>query len=157
HETPALAYLLAAPVIISAQFVGDAVIAIWMQLLKLFPLLYSALDKYETESDKAVEGLVTAHGTLEFVLIFLFVAIVPAFAEETLFRGFTQSNIERSGYHHARWRVALVVASFLFALVHGSAFKLPGLMVLGLALGWMAYRTNNLFVVSLGHAVNNGL
>src|SRR5205823_4150164 len=141
--------ILAAPVILAAQFAGDAVIALWMRLLQFFPGLYSALEKYETESDKAVEGLVTAHGTLDFVLIFLFVAIVPAFAEETLFRGFTQTNIERSGNHRARSRVALVVASFLFALVHGSLFKFPGLFLLGLALGWMAYRTNNLFVGSL--------
>jgi membrane protease YdiL (CAAX protease family) len=157
HETPGIAYILAAPTIIAAQFVGNGVITIWMRLLKYFPALYSVLEKYETESDKAVEGLVTPHGPTEFVLILIFVAIVPAFAEETLFRGFTQSNIERSGYRHARTWTALIVASFLFALVHGSLFKLPGLLALGLILGWMAHRTNNLFVGSLGHAVNNGL
>ncbi len=51
---------------------------------------------------------------------------------------------------------ALLVASFLFALVHASLFKLPGLFVLGLTIGWMTYRTNNLFVGGIGHAVNNG-
>src|SRR5205807_9485021 len=34
--------------------------------------------------------------------------------------------------------------------------KLPGLFALALALGWMAYRTNNIFTGALAHAVNNG-
>jgi hypothetical protein len=41
--------------------------------------------------------------------------------------------------------------------VHISVFKFPGLLMLGLALGWMAYRTNNLFVGALAHAANNGI
>ena len=73
-----------------------------------------------------------------------------------MFRGFAQTNIERSGRWHARPVTALLVASFLFALVHASLFKLPGLFLLGLTIGWMTYRTNNLFVGGVGHMVNNG-
>ena len=155
-ETPYSAYLLAVPIILTAQIAGGAISGLWVRTLKFFPDIYSTLDKYETASDKALEGLVTAHGLLDFVLIFFFVAVVPAFAEETLFRGFAQSNIERSGKSHSRPYVALFAASILFALIHGSMFKLPGLLMLGLALGWMAYRTNNLFVGALAHAANNG-
>ena len=155
-ETPATAYVLAIPIILTAQLAGGAISAVWVRVLKFFPDFYSILDKYETASDKAQESLITAHGLQEFALIFLFVAIVPAFAEETLFRGFAQSNIERSGRRHARPYVALVVTSILFALVHASVFKFPGLLMLGLALGWMAYRTNNLLVGALAHAANNG-
>jgi membrane protease YdiL (CAAX protease family) len=155
-ETPVTAYVLAVPIILTAQIAGGAISAVWVRLLKFVPDIYSVLDKYETASDKAQESLVTAHGLGDFALIFLFVAIVPAFAEETLFRGFAQSNIERSGHRHARPYIALIVASILFALVHGSVFKFPGLLMLGLALGWMAYRTNNLLVGALAHAANNG-
>jgi membrane protease YdiL (CAAX protease family) len=157
HETPASAYLLSVPIILSAQFAGSALATMWTRCLRVFPDLYHALDKYESQSDSQMQGLVTAHGTIEFVLIFIFVALVPAFAEETLFRGFAQSNIERSGHGRARPFVALIVASILFAAIHASVFKFPGLLALGLSLGWMAYRTNNLFVGSLGHAANNGL
>lgn len=103
-----------------------------------------------------MQGLVTANGLADFLLILFFVAIVPALAEETLFRGFTQTNIERSGRYHTRPFVALFSASLLFAMVHGSLFKLPGLFALGLSLGWMTYRTNNLFTGGLAHALNNG-
>jgi len=155
-ETPVSSYLLAVPIILVAQVAGGAISAIWVRALKFFPDIYSVLDKYESANDKAQASLVTAHGIQEFAIIFIFVAIVPAFAEETLFRGFSQSNIERSGHRHARPFIALFVTSILFAMVHGSVFKLPGLLMLGLALGWMAYRTNNLFVGALAHVANNG-
>jgi membrane protease YdiL (CAAX protease family) len=158
HETPVFAYVLSVPIILSAQAVGVAISAFWTRIFEYFPYFYNIINKFESAGDEQLQGMVTAHGTIEFVLILLFVAIIPAFAEETLFRGFAQSNIERSGHrHHARPMIALVVASLFFASIHLSLFKLPGLLALGLALGWMTYRTNNLFVGSLGHAANNGI
>ena len=155
-ETPATPYLLAVPMILAAQYAGEGISAIWERFWEFAPHLYHVINQYETSSDKTMQGLVTATGPLDLILILLFVAIVPALAEEAMFRGFAQTNIERSGQWHARPATALVVASLLFALVHASLFKLPGLFVLGLVLGWMTYRTNNLFVGGIGHAINNG-
>jgi membrane protease YdiL (CAAX protease family) len=156
HETPLAAYVLAVPIMLMAQIGGSAFSALFERFWKFFPDFYQVLDQYETASDTAMQGLVTANGPMDFLLILLFVAIVPALAEETLFRGFAQTNIERSGKHHTRPFVALLSASLLFAMVHGSLFKLPGLFALGLALGWLTYRTNNLFAGGLAHALNNG-
>ncbi len=156
RETPLAAYVLAVPIMLMAQIGGSAFSTLFEHFWKFFPDFYRALDTYETASDTAMQGLVTANGPMDFLLILLFVAIVPALAEETLFRGFAQTNIERSGQHHTRPYVALFVASLLFAMVHGSLFKLPGLFVLGLTLGWLTYRTNNLFAGGLAHALNNG-
>ncbi len=155
-ETPAAAYLLAVPIMLLAQFGGSAVSVLVEHIWEFFPHFYNAINTYETAGDETMKGLVTAHGTLEFMLIFVFVAIVPALAEETLFRGFIQTNIERSGARHTRPFVALLVTSFLFATMHASLFKFPGLFALGLTLGWLTYRTNNLFTGMLAHAVNNG-
>ncbi len=157
NETPAMAYVLAVPLILTAQVAGEALSAIWIRFWKFFPDIFQSLDQYESASDKAQQGLVTAHGVLEFFIVFLFVAIVPAISEEALFRGFAQSNIERSGHHHARPWIALFSASLLFAAVHASLFKLPGLFMLGITLAWLAYRTSNLFVGALAHATNNGV
>ena len=155
-ETRAGTYLLALPIVLSAQFFGGAISALWTQALTILPF-YPQLQHVEQLSDQSMEGLVTAQSVGQFIVILLTVAVIPAFAEETLFRGFTQSNIERSGKHGPRPMIALLVTSLMFAAYHTSVFKFPGLLVLGGALGWMAYRTNNLFVGSLGHAVNNGL
>jgi len=156
RQTPGAAYMLALPIIIAAQVASVNLVGVWTYILKLFPTLYATIEKYETTADKAVEALVTARNSAELIIILFLVALIPAFAEEVLFRGFAQSNIERSGYKRTRSWSALLVASFLFALIHGSLFKLPGLLAIALVLGWMAYRTNNLFVGSVGHAVNNG-
>jgi membrane protease YdiL (CAAX protease family) len=156
HETPMVAYLLAVPIMLLAQFGGSALSALFQRAWKFFPSIYPSLEHYETADDETMKGLVTAHGTVEFLLIFLFVAIVPALAEEALFRGFAQTNIERSGRWHTRPYIALIIASIFFAMVHGSIFKFPGLLALGLTLGWLTYRTNNLFTGALAHVVNNG-
>ena len=156
RQTPGMAYILAIPMMFVAQMGGVAICTLWERFWKFFPDFYRVVDKYESASDQSMQGLVTANGPLDLLLIIIFVAIVPALAEETLFRGFTQTNIERSGHHHTRTMLALFVASFLFALVHGYLFKFPGLFALGLTLGWLTYRTNNLFVGALAHAVNNG-
>ncbi len=156
HETPVGAYLLAVPIMLLAQIGGSAASVLFERVWKFFPSVYSALDHYETASDQSLQGLVTAHGPLDFLLIFIFVALVPAIAEETLFRGFAQTNIERSGTRHSRPYLALAIASIVFAMIHLSVFKFPGLLGLGLTLGWLSYRTNNLFTGALAHAVNNG-
>ncbi|MDP4200161.1 MAG: CPBP family intramembrane metalloprotease [Bacteroidota bacterium] len=157
HRTPWIAYILSIPIMFAAQFAGEAVSSIWAKGWRLFPAIYPLLNKLESANDKQMEALVTAHGLGEFVLIFLFVAVIPAFAEETLFRGFAMTNIEHSGRSRTRPIYALFLSSALFAAIHLSVFKFPGLLSLGLALGYMASRTNNLFVGSLGHAANNGI
>jgi membrane protease YdiL (CAAX protease family) len=155
-ETPPTAYILAIPIMLLAQMGGSAISVLAEHIWKFFPTIYQPLNSYETAGDSAIQSLVTAHGPMDLLLIFLFVAIVPAFSEETLFRGFAQTNIERSGSKHTRPFVALVLASILFAAMHASVFKFPGLLVLGLTLGWLTYRTNNLFTGALAHALNNG-
>ncbi|HEY3874305.1 MAG TPA: CPBP family intramembrane glutamic endopeptidase [Candidatus Kapabacteria bacterium] len=157
RETPALAYLLAIPMMLVAQGGGVALSALFERFWKLFPHFYTTINSYENASDQSMQGLVTATSPLAFLVILVCVAIIPAIAEETLFRGFAQTNIERSGKWHTRPIIALLSASFLFALVHASLFKLPGLFALGLTLGWLTYRTNNLFTGALAHALNNGM
>jgi len=59
--------------------------------------------------------------------------------------------------HSNRW-AAIVVASFLFALIHlpGVTWHgLPGLFVLSLILGWTYERTGNLYVPIVLHMAYN--
>ncbi len=64
-ETPAAPYLLAVPIILAAQYAGEAVSAVWERGWELFPFFYHIINQYETASDKAMQGLVTATGPLE--------------------------------------------------------------------------------------------
>jgi membrane protease YdiL (CAAX protease family) len=156
RETPLPIYIIAAPLTLLAQFVGQLVSVLWIGLLKHFPG-YETLRRLQDESDRMMADIVTAHSIPELILVLLLVAIVPAVAEEVFFRGLIQTNIERSGYRRSRPYVALLITSLVFSLGHVSIFKLPGLLALGLIMGYMSYRTNNLLVGSFAHAFNNGL
>src|SRR5437773_7560756 len=124
--------------------------------LKYFPDHYSSLNAFQKTIDDMMQNLSTAHSPAELTVLLFGVAIVTAFAEESFFRGFIQTNIERSGKGRSRPITALIITSLLFAALHLSPLGFPGLLVIGLLLGWLAYRTCDLRVSALAHAFNNG-
>jgi membrane protease YdiL (CAAX protease family) len=157
-ETPVAAYLLAIPTIFAAQFVGSMLAVLWEHVLQYFPTIYHNIKEYEDLIDEATKGAAISANTLPHALIVLLtIAIIPPLAEEVVFRGFAQTNIERSGKNKPRPYVAIIWASLAFAAMHLQPIELPGLLVLGLTLGWLSYRTNNLLVGSVAHAANNGI
>ncbi len=92
---------------------------------------------------------------LRQVLFFLTLVALPAFFEELFFRGALQRLLTlRWGPHRA-----IVLASLAFALFHlyagpqGMVFAL----LMGLCLGYVAYRAGSLQEVMLVHAINNSL
>ena len=155
-QTPPALYLIAGPIMFGAQAVGQIASIFWDRAVQRLPF-YETLKELETAQDEMLAGLVGTDSLPELLFVLLVVAIVPAIAEEMFFRGFLQTNIERSGHRRSRPYIALLIASVVFALVHFSIMKLPGLLALGLAMGYMSYRTNNLIVGAFAHAVNNGM
>jgi len=156
EETPAMAYVLAIPIIFAAQLVGSMISVLWEHVLQHLPVIYSHIKELEKLSENVTKGAIMGkHSLLEAVLVFVTIAIVPALSEEILFRGFMQTNIEFSGKHGPRPYVAILWTSLAFAIIHFEPIELPGLFVLGLVLGWMSYRTGNLLVGSVGHVANN--
>jgi uncharacterized protein len=155
-QTPVTLYFLAIPIIFLAQYVGGLLSIFWGRMLDHLPMI-DKIKALEESQQEMINSMVQASSLGDFIFVLLGIAIVPAIAEEVFFRGFLQTNIERSGYRRSRPYVALFLASAIFALVHFSPLKLPGLFALGLAMGYMSYRTNNLLLGSLGHAFNNGM
>ena len=87
----------------------------------------------------------------------LFIAIIvmaflPAMFEEMLFRGAIQNLL-------VRWLkmpvLAVIITSLLFSLIHGSVYLFLSRAVLGFALGWMYYRSKNLWINIIAHFLNN--
>lgn len=155
-ETRVPVHLIGIPIIILGQIFGGAVASLWQYSLSQFPDLYSKLETFQKTIDDMMSGLTTAHSPSELAVLLLGVAIIPAFCEESFFRGFIQTNIERSGKNRSRPYVAIIIGSILFAAVHVNPMQFPGLIILGLLLGWLAYRTCDLRVSALAHAFNNG-
>lgn len=86
----------------------------------------------------------------EAVLIVTF-CVMPAILEEIAFRGLIQHWLQSA---LVPWK-ALVLASFLFALVHFSVLSFWYLFLVGCCLGWAKQKTASLYPSMLVHFLHN--
>jgi hypothetical protein len=89
---------------------------------------------------------------LDYLISIIMIAFLPAVFEETLFRGGLQNLL-------SRWFklpiVAIIITSIIFSAVHGSYLGFLSRFALGFVLGWVYYRTGNIWLNIIGHFVNN--
>lgn len=101
--------------------------------------------------EQAYRMLVGAETPLEFLFVVLVVAVVPAVAEEFLFRGLVQRSIELK----AGGLKAAIIAGFIFGAYHLNPFGIIPLVALGVFFGWLVYRSDNLTIAIAAHFFNN--
>jgi membrane protease YdiL (CAAX protease family) len=85
------------------------------------------------------------------IMVLLMVVAAPIF-EEFLVRGIFYGALAPYGCG-----IAIIISSLLFGLIHGSLYMLFYTTVLGLALGYIRYATNSLFVCTILHAIINSV
>jgi uncharacterized protein len=80
------------------------------------------------------------------------VSLLPALCEELAFRGALQSALvgRRSPVR------AVALSALVFAAFHLDPIRFPGVLLLGVAFGWLAWRTGSIWPSMVAHAVNNG-
>jgi len=83
----------------------------------------------------------------------LLATLLAPLAEEVAFRGYAQSALRT----WARPWLAVAASAFLFATMHLDPVRFPAVLLLGVAFGWMAFRSGSLWPSVAAHAVNNGL
>ena len=86
-----------------------------------------------------------------FPVVILAVAVTPAICEELLFRGFLFAGLRRHGA-----LVAILVTALLFAVMHGSIYRLLPTFFLGVVFGWVRLTTRSVAPGMIAHALNNG-
>ncbi|MBN1674391.1 MAG: CPBP family intramembrane metalloprotease [Kiritimatiellae bacterium] len=86
-------------------------------------------------------------GGVSFVALIL----LPALAEEVLFRGVMLRGFLRL----YSVRTAVLVSALLFALIHVNPYQMPLSFVLGLVTAWLFIRTRSLWPCILLHGLNN--
>jgi membrane protease YdiL (CAAX protease family) len=97
-----------------------------------------------------VEGIREASEPGWWVPVLLTCA-APAIFEELAFRGCIQSSLSRV----LAQRDALIITALLFAILHLSLFSLPHLLVMGLTLGVMRWRSGSLYPGMILHFCHN--
>ena len=122
----------------------------------LIGLCYSHFGlSYDNSTAFWQDALLLSEGELfenekEVVLLSLTLAVVPAFAEEFLFRGVLLTEYSRYGAFSS-----LLITSLLFAIVHFDPILTPVYFLAGMALGYTAIATRSVFAAGVTHALFN--
>lgn len=125
------------------------------ELTKMLPfskLTFEKFEKAEEEYNRQVSIIGRMDSFGDYILSLIMLAILPAMFEETIFRGGLQNLLSRW------WKApiaAIVVTAIIFSIVHGSYFGFLSRAILGFLLGWMYYRTGNLWLNIIAHVANN--
>lgn len=88
---------------------------------------------------------------IALIIFFVTAAIAAPLFEETFFRGFLLPSLTK---YFTTWQ-AILLSSLLFAIVHLSLSEVAPLMTLGILLGFVYTRTQNLMASVLLHALWN--
>ena len=91
--------------------------------------------------------------TLGYIFLFLAVVIVAPIGEEIVFRGFLQKFLEK---HWGDITRAVLVTSLFFAMIHFNPFWTIQIYLLGVILGFLAWKTKSVIPSIVLHIVNNG-
>jgi hypothetical protein len=141
-------------IILLAGFFSNLFVDISKQLLFYFPDWNARAHRLEKTYEEQVTIISNLKNVKEYVVALFIMALLPALFEEMLFRGALQNLLERW------WKspvAAIIVASLLFSLVHMSIYLFLSRAILGFVLGWMYYRSRNLWVNIIAHFINNAI
>lgn len=144
-------------IIILVVLAASPAVDMFQQLTQLFPWSKATLAKFKTAEDdyfKQVLVIARMDNFWDYIISMFMVALLPAVFEETLFRGGLQNLL-------SRWFkmpvVAIIVTSIIFSAIHGSYLGFLSRFALGFVLGWIYYRTGNIWLNIIAHFLNNGL
>ncbi len=100
---------------------------------------------------EAFQNLVTVQENGLWFTIFV-VGVLPGICEEVMFRGFILSALRKKGLWYG-----IVLSAILFGAFHLDPFRFLPVTLLGIWLGYLAVKTNSLYVPILAHFAQNSL
>lgn len=108
----------------------------------------------ENQAKVIVEIITQMDNFGEMLIVLLVIAVIPAFAEEYLFRGLVQNEFLRwlKNPHLAVW-----ITAAIFSAVHLQFLGFFPRLFLGLLLGYLYVWSGNIIYPMIGHFCNNSL
>jgi membrane protease YdiL (CAAX protease family) len=125
--------------------------ALWSFAWRLLPPEFSLLSPEVLRAQ--LEQALIAQSLLDWAIIILATVVVAGVFEEMLFRGFVQTAFERQH----KILTAIMITAAVFAANHAVPWWLAQIFLLGLCLGWMAWRSESILPGAIVHGINNFL
>lgn len=111
----------------------------------------SLLPSVESSGSSGGIGINYAEPSVIATILYLIrTTILPAFFEEFVFRGILLGQLRRFGDG-----MAIVISSLLFGLFHSNLQQIPFAFLVGLVMGFILVRTNNIWITISIHFFNN--
>jgi CAAX protease family protein len=139
------------------DLVVGAVAGIGTQLV-LIPLLYLPFERADPTLNHRLSAPATAdsaavHGAFPVTVLVLFLAVFAPVVEELFFRGLLLRSM-------TRWLgpiAGIAISAVVFGLAHFEPLQLAGLVLFGIVLGLLAYKTQRLGPGIVAHAAFNAV
>lgn len=101
-----------------------------------------------------IQEIVTISDPLSAIFIIGVVVIIAPLIEELVFRGFLQRILE---YRIRDITRAVLYSALIFAFIHFNPWWIVQIYIIGVFMGYVAWRTNSIWTSFIIHAVNNGV
>jgi len=129
-------------------------VADWNSSIEIPGSLGQFLREFEDQAAVLVKAFVANLTPATFLLVFVVIAVIPAWGEELVFRGLIQNEFVRAfrNPHVGIWLTAAFFSAF-----HLQFFGFFPRLFIGVVLGYVYYWSGNLWVPVTLHFLNNGL
>jgi uncharacterized protein len=142
-------------VVILIMLAALPMVSALQDLTEMLPWSKATLLKFKVAEDaynQQVAVIARMDNFSDYLISVLIIAFLPAMFEEILFRGAIQNLF-------SRWFkmpvLSIVITAIIFSAIHGSYLGFLSRFALGFVLGWMYYRTGNIWLNIIGHFFNN--
>lgn len=136
-------------ILVVSGFIGLGLSFVTDELNRLIQMLIPMPEELFRE----IKQFLIFDSTGELFFIFVAVVVIASFTEEMLFRGFFQGSLERV----TDATKAVMVTAFVFAFVHFNPWWFVEILILGVLLGVLVWRSGSVFPAVTVHAVYNTL
>lgn len=101
-----------------------------------------------------IDNILMPDNALGLFMMIIVLTVVAPIGEELLFRGFLQKFLEDHWKDVTR---AVLVTSLFFALIHLNPYWAIQIYILGVVLGYVAWRTQSIYPSLVFHGIINGM
>jgi membrane protease YdiL (CAAX protease family) len=146
------------PIVLLIMFAISPMIELMVNLngLVVFPEFLKGLEGWmrqmEDQNNEATKILLQMNSVSDLLLNLLMIGVLPAIAEEFIFRGCLQTIFTRwtKNIHLGVW-----IAAILFSAIHMQFFGFLPRMMLGVLFGYLLVWSGSIWPAVLAHFINN--